>query len=71
MKVYQSPYIESTKSLQIMIMDDPSGDGHEVYYRLSGYPFIFAFELPVYLTLNEVIVYARANSEYYSEVLFK
>ena len=71
MKIYPSPYIESDKSIQIMIMDDPSGDGREVYYRLSGYPFIFAFELPVKYTMGEVIWYARANSDYYAEVLFK
>lgn len=71
MKIYPSPYIETDKSMQIMIMDDPSGDGKEVYYRIAGWPFVFAFGLPSKYSMFEVIHYARCNADYYSEVLFK
>ena len=70
MKIYKSPYFDHADGLDIMIMDDPSEDGREVYYRMAGYPFIFAFGLPKRCSMSEVIRFAKANVDVYSEVLF-
>ena len=70
MKIYNSPYFDHTDGLDIMIMDDPSEDGREVYYRMAGYPFVFAFGLPKTHTMFDVIHYAKANASTYAEVLF-
>ena len=70
MKLYNSPYFDYSDGLQIMIMDEPSGDGWEVYYRAPGYPFIFAFGLPKVHTFFDAIQVAKCNAERYAEVLF-
>jgi len=72
MKIYQSPYFDHSDGLDIMIMDDPSEDGWEVYYRMAGYPYIFAFGLPKKHTMSmfTVISLAKANASEYVEVLF-
>lgn len=71
MKIYNSPYFDISEGVQIMIMSDPSDDGYEVYYRMAGYPFIFAFGLPKVHTFFEVIQIAKCNVDNYVEVLFK
>ena len=71
MKIYNSPYFDYWDGLEIMIMDDPSEDGREVYYRMAGYPFIFAFGLSKSVPMSSVIRFARANVDVYAEVLFK
>lgn len=71
MKIYNSPYFDHSDGLDIMIMDDPSEDGKEVYYRMPGYPYIFAFGLPKVHPMFEVIQIAKCNAERYAEVLFK
>ena len=70
MKVYNSPYFDHADGLDIMIMDDPSEDGREVYYRMPGYPYIFAFGLPNDVAMYTTIQYAKANASTYAEVLF-
>ena len=71
MKIYNSPYFDHADGLDIMIMDDPSEDGREVYYRMPGYPYIFAFGLPSSETMFTTIQLAKANAMEYAEVLFK
>lgn len=71
MKIYQSPYFDHSDGLDIMIMDDPSEDGREVYYRMPGYPYIFAFGLPVSIGMMAAIQIAKLNAVKYAEVLFK
>ena len=71
MKIYNSPYFDHSDGLDIMIMDDPSEDGREVYYRMPGYPYIFAFGLPKERTMSEVIQTAKCKAEFYAEVLFE
>ncbi len=71
MKVYNSPYFDHADGLDFMIMDDPSEDGREVYYRMPGYPYIFAFGVPVSETMFTTIQLAKANAMEYAEVLFK
>ena len=73
MKIYQSPYFDHADGLDIMIMDDPSMDGREVYYRMPGYPYIFAFGLPASetMTMGLTINLAKANASEYAGVLFK
>ena len=70
MKIYNSPYFDYSDGLEIMIMDDPSDDGKEVYYRMAGYPFIFAFGIPRGYSMSKVIHIAKCNAETYAEVLF-
>ena len=62
-------YLED--GVQIMIMDDPSMDGREVYYRIPGYPFIFAYGLPNCYSLAQCVRIARYNASTYAEDLFK
>lgn len=73
MKIYNSPYFDHADGLDIMIMDDPSEEGREVYYRKPGYPYIFAFGLPksFEMTMFTTIQLAKANASEYAEVLFK
>lgn len=73
MKIYNGPYFDYADGLEIMIMDDPSEDGREVYYRMEGYPFIFAFGLPKNFEFSflTTIQLAKANASEYAEVLFK
>lgn len=70
MKIYNSPYFDHADGLDIMIMEDPSEDGREVYYRMAGYPYIFAFGLPKSASMFKTIQYAKANASVYAEVLF-
>ena len=71
MKIYNSPYFDHADGVDIMIMDDPSGDEKEVYYRMPGYPFIYAFGLVKEDKMFNVIQIAKANAMNYAEVLFK
>ena len=71
MIIYNSPYFDHADGLDIMIMDDPSEDGREIYYRMPGYPYIFAFGLPVSVTMFTTIQLAKSNASEYAEVLFK
>ena len=71
MKIYNSPYFDHADGLDIMIMDDPSEDSKEVYYRMPGYPYIFAFGLHKSYTMFVVIQTAKCRAKYYAEVLFK
>ena len=71
MKIYNSPYYDYASGLNIMILDDPSEDGREVYYRKPGYPYIFAFGLSRSVDMFTTIQYARANASVYLEVLFR
>lgn len=71
MKIYNSPYFDHSDGLDIMIMDDPSEYGKEVYYRMPGYPFIFAFGLSNDVPMSTIVHHARANASVYAEVLFK
>lgn len=70
MKYY--PYFDHVDGVDIMIMDDPSEDGREVYYRIAGSPFVFAFGLAksTVKSMIETIQIAKANVEDYVEVLF-
>ena len=71
MKIYTSPYFDHADGLDIMIMIDPSEDCLEVYYRMPGYPYIFAFGLPKVFTMSNVIQIAKCKAIDYAEVLFK
>ena len=73
MIIHNSPYFDHADGLDIMIMDDPSEDGREVYYRMPGYPFIFAFGIPKIFehSMFTTIQLAKANAQEYAEVLFK
>lgn len=71
MKIFNSPYFDHADGLDIMIMDDPSEDGREIYYRMPGYPYIFAFGIPSSETTFTTIQLAKANAMEYAEVLFK
>lgn len=72
MKIYNSPYFDHADGLDIMIMDDPSEDSREIYYRMAGYPYIFAFGLPKTkdVSMYKTILFAKANACIYAEVLF-
>lgn len=70
MKIYNSPYFDHADGLDIMIMDDPSEDSREIYYRMAGYPYIFAFGLPSAETMFNTIHLAKANASEFAEVLF-
>ena len=71
MKIYNSQYFDHADGLDIMIMYDPSEDCREIYYRMPGYPYIFAFGLPNVHTMFEVIQIAKCNADRYAEALFK
>ena len=71
MKIYEYPYFDHADGLDIMIMLDPSEDELEVYYRMPGSPFIYAFGLPSWQnSMSEVIEIAKCNAQDYAEVLF-
>ena len=71
MKIYNSFYLDHADGLDIMIMDDPSEDGREIYYRMAGYPYIFAFGLSNDVSMFTTIQLAKANASEYVEILFK
>lgn len=71
MTIYPSPYFDNADGVMIMIMDDPSEDSREVYYRIPGYAYTFAFALPHSETMFNTIQTAICNASDYAEVLFK
>lgn len=72
MKIYNSPYFDHADGLDIMIMDDPSEDSREIYYRMAGYPYIYACSIPkkYEFSMFTTIKLAKANASEYAEVLF-
>ena len=71
MKIFASPYFDMEDGIQIMIMDDPSEDSREVYYRIPGYPYVFAYGLPASYSMFDCIHIAKCNASNYVEDLFK
>lgn len=67
-----NPYFDYVDGVEIMIMDDPSDDSREVYYRIAGSPFVFAFGLGKTsdMTMDKTIWIAKANVDNYMGVLF-
>lgn len=70
MKMFSSPHFDFEDGVQIMILDDPSQDSREVYYRIPGYPFVYAYGLPASYSRDTVIRIAKCNASNYAEDLF-